>query len=94
MATMSAGEVQSALAGLPGWAGDAMAIRKTFTFPSFPAAIAFVNRAAELAEQAQHHPDIDIRYNRVTMTLSTHDAGGVTEKDLDLARKLESAAAG
>lgn len=91
---LTAGEVQTALTELPGWAGDAMAIRKTYNFPDFLGAIAFVNRAANLAEQAQHHPDIDIRYSRVTVALSTHDAGGVTRKDIDLARALEQAAGG
>ena len=91
---LTAGEVQNALTELSGWAGDAMAIHKTYSFPDFVTAIAFVNRAADLAERAQHHPDIDIRYSRVTMTLSTHDAGGVTQKDIDLARDLERAAVG
>ena len=91
---MSAGEVQTALVQLPGWAGDAVIIRKTFSFPDFVSAIAFVDRAAVLAEQAQHHPDIDIRYSKVTTALSSHDEGGVTQKDLALARALDGVAAG
>jgi 4a-hydroxytetrahydrobiopterin dehydratase len=54
--------------------------------------MAFVNRIAELAEQANHHPDIDIRYNRVRLALVTHDAGGITEKDFDLAAKAQNLA--
>jgi 4a-hydroxytetrahydrobiopterin dehydratase len=91
---LTAGEVQTALTELPGWAGDAMTIRKTYSFADFVSAIAFVDRVAVLAERAQHHPDIDIRYSRITLALSTHDEGGVTRKDIDLARQLDSAAAG
>lgn len=90
---LTAGEVQAALTELPGWGGDAMTIRKTYSFADFVTAISFVDRAAVLAEQVQHHPDIDIRYSRVTMALSTHDEGGVTRKDIDLARQLDAASA-
>ena len=65
-------------------------IARTFQFKDFPAAMKFVNAVAELAEQAWHHPDIDIRWNKVTLTLTTHDAGGLTEKDFDLARKFDA----
>lgn len=69
-----------------GWVLDeeAVALTRTYRFPSFPAAIRFVQYVAELAELAQHHPDIDIRYNQVTLALSTHDAGGITDKDFAL----------
>jgi len=78
-----------ALATVPQWqrAGDAIA--RTFVFKDFPAAMKFVNYVAELAEQAQHHPDVDIRWNKVTLALSTHDAGGLTEKDFELARQID-----
>lgn len=87
-------QIQDWLSRNPGWAasgGDA--IGREFRFADFVHAVAFVNRVAELAEAAEHHPDIDIRYSKVTLRLSTHDAGGVTGKDLDLARAAESAAA-
>ncbi len=70
--------------------GDA--IHKDFTFPSFREAIAFVNRIADLANAAGHHPDLEIHYNRVVVSLSTHDAGGVTERDLALAGDIDRAA--
>lgn len=65
-------------------------IARTFQFKDFPAAVKFVNAAAKLAEQAWHHPDIDIRWNMVTLTLTTHDAGGLTEKDFALARQFDA----
>lgn len=82
-------EIRAALADLPGWerAGDALA--KTFTLPSFKEAVFFVNTVAGLAEAANHHPDIDIRYRRVHLVLTTHDAGGLTRRDVDLARRIE-----
>ena len=77
-----------------GWKGEENALAKEFRFPTFPAAIAFVNRVAELAEEAQHHPDIDVRYDRVRLRLSSHDAGGVTQRDMALAENIERVAAG
>ena len=76
---------------LRGWTREGDAIRKTYTLDSFTEAVAFVNRIAELAEQADHHPDIDIRYDRVGCTLSTHSEGGLTVKDFDLAHQLDAA---
>jgi 4a-hydroxytetrahydrobiopterin dehydratase len=78
------------LTGLPGWERRGDEIVKTFELPSFPAAIAFVTRIAERAEAADHHPDLDIRYRKVTVALSTHDAGGLTDKDFDLAEEIEA----
>jgi 4a-hydroxytetrahydrobiopterin dehydratase len=78
-----------ALTSVPGWKQQGDTIVRTFQFKDFPAAIQFVDAVAMLAEQAWHHPDIDIRWNKVTLTLSTHDAGGLTEKDFDLARKFD-----
>jgi len=75
-----------------GWMVEDGALTKTFTFHDFVHAMQFVNRLAESAEEAQHHPDIDIRYNKVTVGLSTHDEGGITEKDFALAEEAERAA--
>jgi len=83
-------EIQRALGTLPGWSRRRNVLSKTFTWPTFADAIGFVNRVAKLADAANHHPDIDIRYTKVTCTLSTHDAGGITELDLDLAGKIEA----
>ena len=85
-------EIQRALGSLAGWSRRGDALAKTFTFPAFAAGIAFVNGVAERADAADHHPDIDIRYTKVTCTLSTHDAGGITQADLDLAREIEGVA--
>ena len=84
-------EIHRELASLPGWARRGAVLIKTFAFPTFPAGIDWVRRVADLAEGMQHHPDLDIRYTKVTATLSTHDSGGITQMDLDLARALESA---
>jgi 4a-hydroxytetrahydrobiopterin dehydratase len=83
--------IQALLREQRGWEYDPErgAIRRTYQFPSFAAAIRFVGFVAQLAEDADHHPDIDVRYNRVTLTLSTHSAGGVTEKDFALARQID-----
>lgn len=83
-------EIQRALGLLPGWSRKGDAIAKTCTFATFPAAIEFVGRVAGLAEELQHHPDIDIRYSKVQFSLSTHDAGGVTNKDIELAQRIEA----
>jgi 4a-hydroxytetrahydrobiopterin dehydratase len=85
MPPLSPQEAQSRLASLEGWKIEAGELVKTFQFKDFVASLHFVNRVGEAAEQAGHHPDIDIRYNRVRLALSTHDAGGLTEKDFDLA---------
>jgi len=81
--------IQRELGSLPGWSRRGDLLTRTYTFRSFPDAIAFVNRVAVNAESANHHPDIDIRYSRVTLTLSTHDAGGITQNDLDLAKLID-----
>jgi 4a-hydroxytetrahydrobiopterin dehydratase len=81
----SAQEVASHLVALPGWQIEDGELTRTFSFKDFTAALAFVNRVGKQAEQAGHHPDIDIRYNRVRLGLVTHDAGGLTAKDFDLA---------
>ena len=86
--------IQRALGSLPGWARRGTMLQKTYAFPTFPAGIAFVNRVASAAEAADHHPDIDIRYTKVLCMLSTHTAGGITQKDLDLAQRMDELATG
>jgi 4a-hydroxytetrahydrobiopterin dehydratase len=89
MPPFSPQEAQSRLTGLPGRKIEAGELVKTYQFKDFRAALDFVNGVGELAEQAGHHPDIDIRYNRVRLALTTHDAGGLTQKDFDLAGQTE-----
>lgn len=91
---LSKGEIQERIKALNGWKLDDEEIEKDFTFADFTQAMAFVNRVAEAAEAADHHPDIEIKYNRVEMTLSTHSEGGLTEKDFDMAAKIDAAASG
>ncbi len=74
---------------MPEWKREGRAIAWTHEFATFPDAIAFVNRVADLAEQADHHPDIDVRYRTVRLVLSTHSAGGITAKDMGLARRID-----
>ena len=82
--------IQRELGNLNGWARRGGAIVKAYQFKTFPEGIAFINRVAAAAEAAQHHPDIDIRYTKIICSLSTHDSGGITQKDLDLAREMDS----
>jgi 4a-hydroxytetrahydrobiopterin dehydratase len=89
VAPLSDIEIQRALGALPGWARKGDVITKTFTMPAFMDGIAFVNRIAQAAEAADHHPDVDIRYTRIIVALSTHDAGGITQKDIALAQSIE-----
>lgn len=86
---LSADEVRRALAGVD-WTLDGSELRKSMTFADFEAAMAFVNRVADLAEERNHHPDIAISWNRVDLRLSTHDRGGLTELDFDLARAIDA----
>ena len=92
MATLSDTEVKAALGELPGWELAGADIVKEYKFADFVAAIAFVNRLADAAEAAQHHPDIDIRWNTVRLALSTHSEGGLTAKDFGLASQIEGLA--
>ncbi len=94
MAKLTETEIEKALAATPEWSEVSGEIQRTFEFANFREAMRFVNAIAEAAEAAQHHPDIMIRYNRVTLSVSTHDAGGITPKDFDLARQADAAAAG
>lgn len=84
--------IAAELGQLEGWGREGDAITKTYTFGSYMDGIAFVNGAAEAAESADHHPDMAVGYKRVTVTLSTHSSGGISQKDLDLATALESLA--
>jgi 4a-hydroxytetrahydrobiopterin dehydratase len=79
----------SGLATLDGWSGDATAISRTVELASFPAAIAVVDRVAAVAQELDHHPDIDIRYQTLTFSCASHMAGGVTDKDIDLAHRID-----
>lgn len=92
MQKLSHEEAQSRLAVLACWKIEGGELVKTFQFSDFVASLGFVNRVGELAEKAGHHPDIDIRYNRVRLALVTHDAGGLTAKDFDLAGQAEKVA--
>ena len=82
-------EVRAALAALEGWRGDQREITRTVELPSFPAAIRVVDRVAEAAEELDHHPDIDIRWRRLTFRLATHSAGGLTRLDPQLAHRID-----
>ena len=84
--------VDAELLELPPWSRTGDEIRATFTAPSFRAAIELVTAIADQAEELDHHPDIDIRYTAVTLTLSTHSAGGITGADLELAQRITAAA--
>lgn len=85
MSPLSDPEIAAHLRSLPAWQVESAELTRTFVFKDFSAALAFVNHVADLAEKSGHHPDIDIRYNRVRLALTTHDAGGLTSKDFDLA---------
>jgi 4a-hydroxytetrahydrobiopterin dehydratase len=88
MTVLSDIEIQREISTLPGWSRKGNEITKTFTFDGFPAAIAFVQSLVPIAEGMNHHPDIDIRYDRVTIRLSSHDSGGVTGRDIRFAKTL------
>ena len=92
MSKLSPVEIQTGLQSLPDWKEESGAITRTFQFQDFPAALQFVNSVAALAEKAWHHPDIDIRWNKVTLTFTTHDEGGLTEKDFSLAKQCNALA--
>lgn len=89
---LSNAQIEKQLAALPEWSEIAGALQRTYQFKGFIAAMAFVNKVAAIAEDDQHHPDIMIRFNKVTLNVSTHSAGGITMKDFDLAKKADAAA--
>jgi len=86
---LSQEEIDSRLNGLDGWRQEGRYIVRAFSFPSFKEAIAFVNRVAEVAEEIDHHPDITINYTRVTFSITTHSAGGLTRRDFRLAGRID-----
>jgi 4a-hydroxytetrahydrobiopterin dehydratase len=90
MAAFSAEEAHKRVAGLAGWKIENRELVRRFEFKDFVQALAFVNRVGQSAEAAGHHPDIDIRYNKVLLALTTHDAGGLTELDFELATKIDA----
>jgi len=85
-------QIATQLAALDGWTRDDDMIVKTYELPAFMGAIAFVERVAALAEAADHHPDLDVRWRRVRVALTTHDSGGLTASDVDLAQQIEGVA--
>lgn len=89
---LSDAEIQQALTALAGWKRNGVAIERVFQFGSFVQAMEFVNQIAEAAEAVNHHPDILINYNKVTLTLVSHDSGGVTQRDLKMANRINELA--
>jgi 4a-hydroxytetrahydrobiopterin dehydratase len=89
MPKLASKQIKVAMRQVPRWQRKAQVIHRTYQFKDFPAAMKFVNAVARAAEKAWHHPDIDIRWNKVTLALTTHDAGGLTEKDFSLAAKFD-----
>jgi 4a-hydroxytetrahydrobiopterin dehydratase len=90
MGELNPQQVSAALRETPQWTKQSPAISRTYEFKDFSAALQFVNEVGRLAEAAWHHPDIDIRWNKVTLTLSTHSEGGLTPKDFDLAKQIDA----
>ena len=91
--TLTDGDLQNALASLPGWSKTGIAIERKYEFKDFVEAMKFVNRIADAAEAAGHHPDIQIVYNRVTLQLTSHDSGGVTQRDVKMAGRINEISA-
>lgn len=89
MSILEQEEIHRRLADLPDWSTDGEALKREYSAPDFPAAIALVDRVAVDAEERNHHPDIDIRWRTVTFRCSTHSAGGITEADVELAHRIE-----
>jgi 4a-hydroxytetrahydrobiopterin dehydratase len=90
MSVLSAETVKERMQSLPGWKLEGGELVRHYDFADFAAAMVFVNRVAEKAEAAGHHPDIDIRYNKVRLALISHDQGGLTERDMKMATTLNS----
>ena len=87
---LEAEDLDDALKKCPEWEVDGKSLVRTIEFEEFMEGIDFVNDLAEIADEVQHHPDIFIRYNKVTLTLTTHDAGGITESDIELAQRVDN----
>ena len=92
MDTLNPEQIKAALADLREWGFDGESLTRTFRFADFVHSVGFVEHLAEVAEERQHHPDIDIRYNKVTITLTTHSAGGLTRNDIELAAGIDGVA--
>lgn len=92
MTLLDDAEIKQRLSDLPGWSRDGDAITREYKFDDFVRAIEFVRKVADRAEAASHHPDIEIHYNKVRLTLSTHSEGGITEKDMQAAAAFDEAA--
>jgi 4a-hydroxytetrahydrobiopterin dehydratase len=89
MTALTTKQVSLRLKAIPNWSKRAQTILRTFKFEGFLESMDFVNRIARKAQKINHHPDIDIRFNRVTLKLTTHDEGGITKKDFFLARQCD-----
>ena len=89
---LTGADLKQELKRVPEWEHEKKYIERTFEFDEFMQAVDFVNAVAEIAEEEEHHPDIDIRFNKVRLVLSTHSEGGVTEVDIDLAEKIDTLA--
>jgi 4a-hydroxytetrahydrobiopterin dehydratase len=89
MSVLNASEIETIIKENAGWRLDSGKLVRDWEFKDFVQAMVFVNRVANLAESAGHHPDIDIRYNRVRLGLISHDAGGITRRDADMVRRLQ-----
>ncbi|MBI2683303.1 MAG: 4a-hydroxytetrahydrobiopterin dehydratase [Acidobacteriales bacterium] len=94
MSLLTESEIEAALASLPGWKRNGNTIERLFLFENFADAMVFVNKVAEAAEEANHHPDMFIRYNKVLFSLSSHDAGGLTRRDVKMAKKIDGISGG
>lgn len=92
MTKLGAEDIETGLKEISEWSEISGTLQRTYQFADFVASMAFVNKIADAAEERQHHPDMLIRYNKVSLTLSTHDAGGITEKDFDLAKFADAIA--
>lgn len=90
MTLLTPAQVEAALGTAPAWTLHGQSIARTLQFKDFAAALAFVNRVAVVADELWHHPDVDIRWNTVTLALTTHDAGGLTTRDFDLAARIDA----
>lgn len=90
MDKLSESEIKAGIAAAPEWSEVGGEIQRTFQFGDFVRSMEFVNKIADYAERVQHHPDILIRYNKVTLTVSTHDAGGITKSDFELAKAADA----
>ncbi len=87
---LNAQDIKDSMKRVPEWDQDKKRIERTFEFDEFAEAIDFVNSVADIAEDEEHHPDMDIRFNKVKLTLSTHSEGGLTDADFDLAEKIDT----